>query len=325
IQVMYNFDKVKNVKINESRIKMINEFLKELEKQDLSERTIMAYLYDVTQFLNWTKEKDSSETKITKEILRDYLINLLITQSMSTSARKIKSIIRYNNFLYQMGKTDERIEPKETLYYVNQKKESRIKIVKDADLEEFRKVIFECGNKRDILIFSLLLGTACRNSELINIKMDDISIKNSKEGYLLINNTKTAKKSYKRKIVLTEFLIKSIEDYLKVRPIHESNILLIGQKGPLSRIAINKLMEKYSRLANIGFNITPHMLRHYSILNMITIANKEGTDLSIITKIAGHSTPYYTETVYLNTIRTYRNINNDDTKYINLGGKNDED
>lgn len=320
---MYNFDKVIMKKSMGVGIIMINEFLKELEKQGLSERTIMAYLYDVTQFQNWTNQKDSSEIKITKEILGEYLIYLLSIQSKSTCVRKIKSILRFNHFLYQIGKTDLRIEPKDTLHYKRLKSESTIKIVEDIDLKKFKKVIFECGNKRDILIFSLLLGTACRNSELINIKLDDISIKNSTEGYLLINNTKTLKKSYKRKIVLSEFLIKSIEEYLKVRPIHESSKLLIGQKGPLSRIAINKLMEKYSMQANIGYNITPHMLRHYSILNMIDIANKEGTDISIITKKAGHSTPYYTETVYLNVLRTYQN-NIKDSKYINLGGENDE-
>lgn len=283
---------------------MIEKFISELQRRGLSKNTIVGYSFDINQFNVWLKS-NKLDNSITKEILYEYIEFLTSKYSENTVYRKIKSIIRFNDFLYNFGESTVKVEIKQ-IY----KRRKNIEVKRNLeinDLVRIRKVILESNNKRDILIFHILLGTGCRVSELINIEIDDIEIINPSQGFIKLKNFKTPRFPTYSKIRINEALISMINDYLEVRPVNRSNKLLISQKGPFTRDAINKLFRKYSLMADIKYTFSPNMIRQFVILYTIKAIeiNKLNILPNIIQPIVEPSTLTYFKEKYF---ELYRNI-----------------
>jgi integrase/recombinase XerD len=81
--------------------------------------------------------------------------------------------------------------------------------------------------------------------------------------------------------------------------------LHIGQRGELTRLAVNKLLEKYSRQAQLDFVVTPHMARHTAFTMMI----KNGVDVKTVQLLAGHSSSDVTYKFYIaSTVEDKQNV-----------------
>src|SRR5690606_25449554 len=145
-----------------------------------------------------------------------------------------------------------------------------VKVVEKQDLYRLKRTIEADGNKRDILIYYLLFATGVRCSELVSIGIDDFSLteRNGKNNYslVLIRNGKGDKV---RKINLNAQVVNAVRAYLEVRTNTLSSKLLQGQRGSLTRLAINKILETYSKKAQLDYIVTPHMARHTFCTNLI--------------------------------------------------------
>jgi integrase/recombinase XerD len=64
----------------------------------------------------------------------------------------------------------------------------------------------------------------------------------------------------------------------------------------MTRLGINKLLEKYSKQALIE-TVTPHMARHTALSMMI----KNGVDVKTVANIAGHSSTDVTYKFYVSS------------------------
>lgn len=174
-----------------------------------------------------------------------------------------------------------RVLLKHTIDFVHE-----VKVVEKQELYRFKRTIEAENNKRDIVIYYLLFGTGIRCSELVAIELDDFYLteRNGKNNYshVLIRNGKGSKS---RKVNLNAQTVSAIKDYLDVRPTSESNRLLIGQRGPLTRMAINKILEKYSKKAQLEERVNPHSARHTFCSQLI----KSGVDAKTVALLSGHS------------------------------------
>lgn len=317
------FYRIKVNKRNGVGAHMIEKFINELERQGLSKNTIKSYEFDIAQFCDWLKSKEL-DPKITEEVLTEYTIFLYSKYSENTVLRKIKSVTRYNKYLYHIEESPLVIEPNEIIKIKTNNRTMRMMSINEFD--RLRQTILEGQNKRDILIFHLLYGTCCRISELINIELDDIEITDPSQGYIQFKILKSGKFPIPiRKISITEPLIKMIKDYLEFRPIYQSKKLLIGQKGPMTRDAINKMFRKYSSIANINYTVSPQMLRRMGIFNLLVLAQNEPFEISYISKIARYTTESYTEKIYeslCSNLKGNLELQSFETRYINLGWGN---
>ena len=269
---------------------MKQQFIHELEREGKSPLTIQAYAKDIQQFHEWLLETIGYETDaITETDLREYrqFLNLLKKLKVTSINRKIKSVVRYQRFLYKQGICKEEVDLKKVLQRNNIEYDYDVKVVEKQDLYRLKRTIEAEGNRRDILVFYLLFGTGVRCSELVAIELDNIHItdRNGKNNYsyIMIRNGKGSKI---RKVNLNSEVVNAIKAYLEVRPAVSSNKLLQGQRGTLTRLAINKLLEKYSRKAQLDYIVSPHMARHTFCSNLI----KEGkVDPKTVAILSGHS------------------------------------
>lgn len=273
-------------------------FINELNREGKSSNTISAYAADVKQFNKWLCDTLGNDTNTITEIdIRQYVqyMNINKKQSTNTINRKVKSIVQYVKYLNNTDISNIVIDTKD----VKQKSvdNTEVKIIDKQDLYKLKRTIYASNNKRDICIYEILINTGVRCSELCNIELDDINLtdRNCKNNYSSID-IRAGKGNKNRRIPLNSDVVKAIKDYMEVRPLTKDNKLLQGQRGALTRLAVNKLLEKYSNDAKID-TVTPHMFRHTCFTAMV----HANIDIKTISLIAGHSSTDITYKYYVNS------------------------
>ncbi|MGG1689418.1 tyrosine-type recombinase/integrase [Heyndrickxia ginsengihumi] len=285
---------------------MINNFIVKLESEGKSLLTIQAYQKDIEQFKEWLNDTIGYETEtITETDIREYrqYLNLIRKLKVTSINRKIKSIVRFQRYLCEKGICQEVVQLKNVLQKNNIEWDYEVKVLEKHDQYRLKRTIEATGNKRDIMIYYLLFGTGIRCNELVSIHIDDLLIteRNGKNNYSYVM-IRSGKGNKMRKVNLNAKVVNAIKEYLLIRPKIPSNQLLIGQRGPLSRLAINKILEKYSKQAQLDFIVTPHMARHTFCTNILKEGKVDPKTLAILT---GHSS---IDTLY----RFYINSNAED-------------
>ncbi|MEK5357910.1 tyrosine-type recombinase/integrase [Paenibacillus sp. FSL L8-0709] len=268
---------------------MIEQFEEELRKEGKSHLTIEAYRTDISQFQEWLSGTLGyvSET-ITETDVREYrqYMNLQKKLKATSINRKLKSVVLFQRYLFKLGICKEEVQLQKVLLKHTIHLDHEVKVVEKQELYRFKRTIEAENNKRDIVIYYLLFGTGIRCSELVAIELDDFYLteRNGKNNYshVLIRNGKGSKS---RKVNLNAQTVSSIKDYLVIRPTSESNRLLIGQRGPLTRLAINKILDKYSKKAQLEDKVNPHAARHTFCSTLI----KSGVDPKTVCLLSGHS------------------------------------
>ena len=285
---------------------MISYFIQELQREGKSPLTIQAYSRDIEQFNEWLDETIGYETDvITETDIREYrqFLNLHKKLKVTSINRKINSIVQFQQFLYRKGICKEEVELRKVKQKNNLQMDYEVKVVEKQDLYRLKRTIEADGNKRDILIYYLLFATGVRCSELVSIGIDDFSLteRNGKNNYsfVLIRNGKGDKV---RKINLNAQVVNAVRAYLEVRPNTLSSKLLQGQRGSLTRLAINKILEKYSKKAQLDYIVTPHMARHTFCTNLI----KSGVDPKTVCLLSGHSSVDVVYRFYVNSSKEDR-------------------
>ncbi len=136
---------------------------------------------------------------------------------------------------------------------------------------------------RDQAMLEILCETGLRVSELIHLRMEDVSIAGSlvycREG------------EKERCIPITGHCRRSLDEYLKfARPCfvkeHEQEMLFVNCSGkPMSRQGFWKVLKGYADNAGIQKDITPHTLRHsFAVLKL-----QQGMNLKEVQELLGHS------------------------------------
>ncbi len=135
---------------------------------------------------------------------------------------------------------------------------------------------------RDIAILELLFATGIRVSELCNLKMKNIGSnfshiivqgKGDKERVIQICNKET-------QLILKEYLTNFKKEILK------TGYFFINRLGnSISDQSVRFMIRKYSTIAGIKKNITPHTFQH----TFATLLLEAGVDLTYIQHLLGHS------------------------------------
>ncbi len=271
--------------------KLIKNYLKMCSLQNnLDKKTIKAYKIDLNQFYVFVKDK---EEFYSKEIVVDYIYYLNDNDyKVKTIKRKIASLKAF--FVYLNYEDIIEINP---FYKIKLKIKEPLILPKIISIDELSK-IFQCiydeKNKknissskyievvRDVLILEILIGTGIRISELCNIKINEI---NSKQEFIKIYG----KGSKERILPIFDMQIwKLVNEYLEINEdkLKDSEYFFINRLGnKISDQSIRNMIKKYSKMAGVKTNITPHMFRH----SFATMLLEEDVDIRNIQQLLGHS------------------------------------
>ena len=254
-----------------------------LMREERSDNTIACYQRDVRAFLTWHGDADLQ--RLTELDLIRYKKYLNAKErTVITANRKLASVNAFCRYLYDARALPEAYAAKLT----KNRDRPQYKGLPVDDLRRLRERIHAVGDLMHICIIELLLGTGLRVSELAGLTLTDLTLEGCPHIRVL------GKGSVNRTLPLNAAALTAVEAYLKVRGEAATTRLLLGQRGPLGRGAIEIILAKYGEA--LGIRVTPHMLRHSLAYQLI----KGGTPMTTIQQILGHesilTTNLYTQT-----------------------------
>jgi integrase/recombinase XerD len=251
------------------------DFFEELQTvRGRSQNTVMAYRRDLELYAEFVSE--NLQTAQIYEFFRKKDL------SPRSQARMVSSIRTYLKFCESRG------EKCPQLRELRQPKSKKAlpKVLTTEQfyaLQEAAVTDNERQTLRNQLTLSLLFGSGCRVSELIDLDLADY---NSIERWLKV----TGKGGKQRLVPLTEVLVQAVNQYLElVRPTlakEKTESILVNDRGRRpSRIDIWRWLMAWSAKAGFEEPVSPHQLRH----GCATALLDSGADLRSIQLLLGHS------------------------------------
>lgn len=251
----------------------------------LAENTVAAYGRDLKRLLNWLGNSSLMRLKLSD--MSQFVASLQKEKlAPSSISRTIVATRMFFKYLQLEGVV--RDNPTELLG--TQKMWQRIpKVLTPTAVDRFLNAPkrYDAQGQRDRAILELLYATGCRVSEVSNLLLANVHLK---ERYCQVEG----KGSKQRMVPIGNQAIAAITDYLQnVRP------RLVGARDPLTvpwlvlsrsgkrlrREAIWELVKRYALRSDVDPEISPHTMRHSFATHLLA----GGADLRQIQEMLGHA------------------------------------
>ena len=252
-----------------------------LVEKGLSLQTWSSYLEDIQAFFNYFSDKKTTDDLKDTDLYEFLKYELSIGHSVSTALRRLSCMRNFFLFLKRDGFYDGTIPdvetPKKPKYLPNCLTEEEVEALLNApDLTT-------PSGLRDKAMLETMYSSGLRVSELLNLEKKQVNLT---KGVITV----FGKGAKERKVPIADYAIEYINKYIKeVRNKNDnkgSKYLFLSKKGePLSRIYFFKQVKKYSELAGITTNVSPHTLRHSFATHLLN----HGAQLRIVQSMLGHT------------------------------------
>lgn len=291
--------------------KQTKEFLNYLQYEKLySIKTIDSYSRDIEKFYAFLLEEDIDYDKVDAIVIRNFLTKELTSGVTKRSCkRRLSALRQYYKFLIR----NRYIEDDPFIYINTPKVEKRYPRVlfKEQVLEilnENRKRTDEFVY-RDQAILDLLYYSGLRASELVNLSIQDVQLKQriirvigkgNKERIVPISEESKSDIEKYIKLTRTQLLKKTKEPH--------ANLILNNRGNPLTVRGLEYILDKIEEKTGTFVNLHPHILRHSFATNLI----ENGADIRVIQELLGHTsinaTQVYTHVSDKSMSETYNNF-----------------
>ena len=274
--------------------KYIDEFIDYLRfEKKYSENTISSYKRDLNK-MNLYLKKDF--IKLTKADIQKYIQDLSKNKNSNTISRIISSLKSFYKFLEINKYTNTNplttiISPKTARKLPKVLSEEEVNKLLDINLNND----FDYRNKA---MLELMYSSGLRVSELINLTVNDVDLKNSLVRIF-------GKGSKERIVPLNDYATEALNNYIlyhrpKLFKQKENNYLFLNNHGnQMTRQGFFKTLKKIAKEKGIKSELSPHTLRHSFATHLL----KYGADLRSIQELLGHSD--------ISTTQIYTHITNE--------------
>lgn len=271
---------------NMNQKEQVKKYLEYCEfRKELDWNTLKAYRIDLRQFFEYIQEDTQDKDKI-----EDYITELHKKYKPKTIRRKIASVKAYYNYLEEHELIHDnpfrkiKVKFKETIILP--------RIIPREEIEKLLNYLYTHEDKRshktyrywlrDTAVIETFFATGARVYEISNIKADCVDLNTG-----LIKIMGKGKKERYIQIASAEIL-DILKKYYRQNSeaIKRCGYFFVNSRGNrYTEQSIRLMMKKYTKLAGIERNITPHMFRH----SFATYLIEEGVDVSCVQQILGHS------------------------------------
>ncbi|MEW6571075.1 MAG: site-specific tyrosine recombinase XerD [Nitrospirota bacterium] len=270
----------------EHKMDVLSLFLSFLSvEKGLSRNSVESYAFDIRKFQKSVLSKDTDLVSFGKSNIIQFLEELRDEgYSLSSICRFLSSIRGFCRFL--VVEDIRKDDPSENLQ--TPKRWERLpKSLSFSEVESFLNVSSAVDASspaavRDNVMFELLYSSGLRVSELISLKVEDIS---SEAGFLRV----LGKGSKERIVPVNTRAIEKLKRYMsiqrpKILKNRRSSYLFVTNRGrPLTRQRVWQKIKALGRRS--GIEISPHMMRHSFATHLL----EGGADLRSLQKMLGHS------------------------------------
>lgn len=260
----------------------VREYLSYLQvEKGLAKNSVESYKRDLAKLTEWAEKNKFDLLALTRQDLREWLIDLARENLSENSKRRLISALRgFYKFLQFDGHISK--NPAEDLV-APQKGFYLPKFLSQTDIETLLAApdaTTETG-LRNRAILELMYACGLRVSEAVNLKMSDVD---ADAGVL----TCKGKGGKTRKVPIGKSAIKWLSSYLVVRreqtDIEASNIFVGASGKPINRHTIFNFIKEYAEKADLQ-DVSPHTLRHSFATHLI----QNRADIRSVQQMLGHA------------------------------------
>ncbi len=262
---------------------LIDQFLDAVwVEQGLSENTLSAYGSDLRIFALWLKDK--SLLDVNTGVLSSFLANRYQEGIGSRSSARILSSLR-RFYGYYIRENNITIDPTALIEsphigrpLPHSLTEEDVELLLDAP--ETAHVL----GFRDKTMLEMLYATGLRVSELVNLTLDQISLR---QGVVRI----VGKGNKERLVPVGEEAMDWMEKYLNESRLtllagRQCSYVFVTNRGDnMTRQAFWHIIKRYALKAGINKSLSPHTLRHAFATHLLN----HGADLRVVQLLLGHS------------------------------------
>jgi len=265
---------------------LIDEFSDALWLEDgLSRNTLDAYRRDLAQFVLWLNEQRGKDVLAADNgDVQSYLARQFQKKiRASSAARLLSSLKRFYRWLLRQN----RITVDPTLNIDTPKLPRNLpKSLTEADVEKLLNApdVNTPRGERDKAMFEILYASGLRVSELVTLKLPQVS---QDMGVVRV----LGKGSKERLVPLGEESLAWVKRYVAVaRPAllagkSSDDLFVTSRGGAMTRQSFWQIIKRYASQAGLNAAISPHVLRHAFATHLLN----HGADLRVVQLLLGHS------------------------------------
>jgi integrase/recombinase XerD len=251
----------------------------------LAKATLASYRSDLLQVAHWLAENtDESLLEIRASTLAAFIAHLSRLTRASSQARYLSTLRRF--YRWQLGRGRLLSDP--TLQLANPNPIGRLpKVMSEKQVDALLAApdLDTPLGLRDRSMLETLYASGLRVSELVNLKLHEVSFNDSV--------VRVFGKGSKERLVplgeqaidwLTRYLAEGRPEILKNQP--SDDLFVTARGGAMTRQAFWQLIKRYAPTANIKpEKLSPHVLRHAFATHLLN----HGADLRVVQLLLGHA------------------------------------
>ena len=264
------------------------DFLDHLQyERNYSPATINSYKRDIEKFFAFLLEEDTNMDEVDQIVIRNFLSKELASGvSKRSCKRRLCALKHFYKFLRQ----ENYISDDPFVFVQSPKTEKRFPRV--LYKEQVLEILNENRKRtdglalRDQAILSILYYSGLRASELCNLTVQDVSLK---QRLIRVQHGKGNKE---RLVPINDICRKDIEAYLKMTRSgllartkeQKPNLILNNQGNPLTVRGLEYILDTIEKKTGTFVDLHPHILRHSFATHLL----ENGADLRVIQELLGH-------------------------------------
>lgn len=284
----------------------VEEYLRELERENASPHTVRSYAADLRQFVEYFSPPGSAPppvSNIDALAVREWL-GWLYRQRLSavTTRRKLAAVRSFFHFLERRGAVE-----LNSARLVQSPKAPR-PLPRIMNAEQVNSLLDQTAAgalkrahpERDVAILELLYGCGVRVSELVGLKLTDLDLE---ERWIRVRG----KGRKERQVPFGSKAAAALTTYLAVRrgAPEESAVFLNHRGQRLTDQGVRGIVKLYAIALSGDASVHPHSFRHAFATHLLA----DGADLRAIQELLGHArlstTQIYTQVALTDLMATY--------------------
>jgi integrase/recombinase XerD len=289
---------------------LVREYISHLRvEKGLARNTTIAYERDLLRFSAFLAEQNLPVDKLTSPIMDEFVASLRGRGGTTPLAESSisRAVVAIRNFYAFASREENFLNP---IKEFNPPKIPK-RLPKALSLQEVESLIANAHREadlislRDVALVELLYATGGRVSEIISVKISDISKLGENETLAIRLRGKGGKE---RIVPVGKFAQQSLDQYLvRLRPTllkeRRNEALFLNARGTkLSRQSAWSIIDAAAKRAGLLEHVTPHSLRHSFATHLLD----GGADIRVVQELLGHSSVTTTQIYTLVTIDRLR-------------------